>query len=277
MRSSWPSLANPTGKWAHPSSRGVALLIAILGGFYATQWLADRGEVRLFERFLSLSGPELSEFQIWRIFTYPLISIQPWPIVFLAGLALLYFAGRELEPILGTREFLRLGASAALFPGVVAGLALACGFPSSPIFGSLPMVLGVVVAYTTILPDIDLIVIRWPIKAGFLTVTAFAATGFCAVLAFLLRDFSFAMPFLGAAAGWCQVRQLGFGPPTFWQRRKMRLRAEQERFERMPPQQFISEQIDPILEKISISGRQSLSRREKAILKKAQEKLSTRH
>lgn len=276
MRSSWPSLANPPGKWAYPSSRGIVFLVAGLAGIYAMQWILDRGDIHLLEQHLALDPAGLAQWQIWPVLSYALISSQPWPFLFLGGLILMYLAGRELEPILGTRDFLRLIAGATLLAGCVVGLAMALGVPSVAVFGSMSIALGILTGYTTILPDIDLWIFRWSVRAGVVTVATFAAASAAAIMGVFLQDLGYATPLLGAFAGWLQVRELGFGAPTFWQRRAMRIRAEKERIKRMPPAQFISEHIDPILEKIATSGRQSLTRREKALLRQGQEKLATR-
>lgn len=276
MRSSWPSLANPPGKWAYPSTRGVVFLVAGLAAFYAMQWVLDRGDIHLLEQHLALDGAGLAQWQIWPVLTYVLLSSQPWPFAFLGGLILMYLAGRELEPILGTRDFLRLIAGATLLAGTVVGLGMACGMPSAAVYGSMPIALGILTGYTTILPDIDLWIFRWSIRAGVVTVATFAAAAASAIMGLFLQDLGYVTPLLGAFAGWLQVRELGFGAPTFWQRRAMRIRAEKERIQRMPPAQFISEHIDPILEKISTSGRHSLTRREKELLRQGQEKLAAR-
>jgi hypothetical protein len=44
----------------------------------------------------------------------------------------------------------------------------------------------------------------------------------------------------------------------------------------MTPEQFISAEIDPILDKISREGMHSLSRAERKILEKGREKIATR-
>ena len=50
-------------------------------------------------------------------------------------------------------------------------------------------------------------------------------------------------------------------------------RQREARIERMPAEQFISEEIDPILDKISREGMHSLTRTERKILEKGREKI----
>ena len=51
-------------------------------------------------------------------------------------------------------------------------------------------------------------------------------------------------------------------------------RIEQERHHQMSPEEFISEKIDPLLEKILRSGLASLTRAERRVLAQAREKMT---
>jgi hypothetical protein len=51
-------------------------------------------------------------------------------------------------------------------------------------------------------------------------------------------------------------------------------RVEADRIHAMTPEQFIAEQIDPLLDKISREGMGSLTRAEKRLLAKAREKIA---
>src|SRR6267143_2022537 len=75
----------------------------------------------------------------------------------------------------------------------------------------------------------------------------------------------------GLAIGWLYAHLLGFGRPSFLQRFLTRRRAVAERFRRMDAEQFIAEEIDPLLEKISRAGVTSLTRAERRILAQARE------
>ena len=77
----------------------------------------------------------------------------------------------------------------------------------------------------------------------------------------------------GLAMGWLYAHLLGFGRPSFLQRFLTRRRAVAERFRRMDAEQFIAEEIDPLLEKISRAGVASLTRAERRILAQAREKI----
>jgi hypothetical protein len=55
-----------------------------------------------------------------------------------------------------------------------------------------------------------------------------------------------------------------------------RHRTAAERYELMDAKQFIAEEVDPLLEKISRSGMDSLTRAERRTLAKAREKLAAK-
>ena len=78
----------------------------------------------------------------------------------------------------------------------------------------------------------------------------------------------------GCVAGWLYAHLLGFGRPSILQRALRQRRAEVERYRAMTPEQFISEEVDPILDKISREGLQSLTWSERRTLARAQEKIA---
>jgi hypothetical protein len=79
--------------------------------------------------------------------------------------------------------------------------------------------------------------------------------------------------FGGLAMGWLYAHLLGFGRPSFLQRFLARRHAAVERYRQMDAGQFIAEEIDPVLEKISRVGVNSLTRAERRVLAQAREKL----
>lgn len=90
-------------------------------------------------------------------------------------------------------------------------------------------------------------------------------------------------PIIGPAAmvaaallGWVYVKQLGFGNPLAIQRYIFEKRQRAALLERMGPDQFISKEIDPILEKISQHGIHSLTRAERKILELGRGKIAAK-
>jgi HAMP domain-containing protein len=77
----------------------------------------------------------------------------------------------------------------------------------------------------------------------------------------------------GLGAGWLYANLLGFGHASWLQRLLRRRREAAERVQRMTPAEFIEHEIDPLLEKISRKGIQSLSKAERRLLFQAREKI----
>jgi hypothetical protein len=77
----------------------------------------------------------------------------------------------------------------------------------------------------------------------------------------------------GLAAGWLYANLLGFGHASWLQRFRRRRMEAAERLQRMSRAEFIEQEIDPLLEKISRDGMQSLTRAERRILDQVREKV----
>lgn len=97
------------------------LLSAMIGGFVlqwvlGASWLSNAGN-RL-EAFLALTPAALQQGRIWTLLTHSVLH-SPTFIFHIVGNALaLFFLGRELIPMLGTKRFLGLYAAATLVGGL---------------------------------------------------------------------------------------------------------------------------------------------------------------
>jgi hypothetical protein len=134
-----------------------------------------------------------------------------------------------------------------------------------------------VIAYATILPELDLTAWRWSRFSFHLKAKHVAFALLLLSLLMLLIDRNGAVMHSaipgGLAAGWLYANLLGFGHPS-WLRRILRRRREAaERVQRMTLAEFIEREIDPLLEKISRNGIQSLTRAERRLLCQAREKV----
>ena len=78
----------------------------------------------------------------------------------------------------------------------------------------------------------------------------------------------------GCIFGWIYVKQLGYGNHLRIQRYFFEKRQREERRRHMTAGQFINEEIDPILEKISRDGIHSLTRAEKRTLEMGRDKIT---
>jgi membrane associated rhomboid family serine protease len=182
--------------------------------------------------------------------------------------------GRDLESILGQRHFLYLYLAGAI-SGELGHLFL---MPSSSVvFAASGGVAAVVVAYAAILPELELTALMFfvtPIrlKAKHLGYATFILAG--VFLCFDRQPTVIHSVYLGGAiAGWIYAHLLGFGHPSLLQRFLHQRKVEAHRFDHMSPAQLMSDEIDPILEKIARNGLVSLSRKERRNLARAREKM----
>ena len=238
MRFPWRSLRSGFRRWWCHTPSAAHALIGIHVGVFVAQIVtlralpAGSGGTPL-ELWGALSGETLRAGQFWRLGTH--LFLHDSALALLASALLLLFAGRNLEAILGRRHFLAL----YFLAGITTGLVRAVGalLPSEgldavaqPIIGDLGAALAVLVAFTTIMPELDfgaLIFLPAPsvrLKARFLAATALLAPA----ILFLIftaapatqavvgdAEGTLRLACLGALAGvcsgWVYARSLGFG------------------------------------------------------------------
>lgn len=238
----------------------------------------------------------------WRVLSYCLVHHSPLHAV--TGALGLYAAGRAVEPIIGAGQTLGvavLGAVVGALASCGANYAATCGAhtlaalspveatmgPGTPTFdrngdgslllGTLPMLATLVGVYSTILPDWRMgAASRWriffPLTAG--AFGCLSAIG-CA-LWWATGWFPEAGPaamLAGLLAGWCFARLQGFGNPIFMQRNDSGRGAATARNEDMEWEEFLRTKLNPVLDKISTDGIQSLTRAEWRILQQGRKRL----
>jgi len=232
-----------------------------------TSW--NRGFVL---EYLGLSDRGISDAYAWQFFTAPLLYNNVWH--FIASMLVLYFIGRDVEAIIGQRQFLFLYLFGA-FSGELGHLFL---MPSDCVlFAAGGGIAAIFVAYATILPELEmttLLLFMVPVRLKMRRVGQIALF---AAIALLLLDRTGSVghsAFLGGAvAGWFYAHLLGFGRTSLLQRMLGKRRVEAARLRSLSADQFVAEEIDPLLEKISRRGLASLSRRERRLLEQAREKM----
>jgi hypothetical protein len=128
-------------------------------------------------------------------------------------------------------------------------------------------VAAVLVAYATILPEMELTSLVFFVLPIRLRAKHLAYGVFFIALVLIVFDrggtVAHSAYLGGCVAGWFYAHLLGFGRPSFLQRIARRRRAEADRLERMSAEEFIAAEIDPLLDKISRSGMNSLTRNER--------------
>jgi membrane associated rhomboid family serine protease len=222
--------------------------------------------------YLALSDRGVSQAYAWQFLTALLLHNSVWH--FAANMLVLYFVGRDVEAILGQRQFLFLYLFGA-FSGELGHLFL---MPDDcTLFAAGGGVAAVFIAYATILPELEmttLLLFMVPVRLKMRQLAQITVLGACALLIFDRSGSVGHSAFMGGAiAGWLYAHVLGFGRTSFLQRALRQRRAEAARLRALSAEQFITQEIDPVLEKISRRGIGSLNRHERRLLAQAREKM----
>ena len=254
--------------------RPIALLALIglnIAGFVA-QFFLDAFQPGFVQGYLAISKNGIYDAYSWQFITAALLYGNPWH--FLGNVLVLYILGRDIESILGQRHFLYLFISGAI-GGELGHLFL---MPANTVlYAASGGVAAIVIAYATVLPELDLIAWRIPLFPLRIKAKHFAAAlAFISIVMFVVdREGAVihsAIPG-GLAAGWLYANLLGFGHAS-WLRRLLRRRREAvQRIQRMTRAEFIELELNPLLEKIARDGMESLTRAERRLLAQAPEKV----
>jgi membrane associated rhomboid family serine protease len=264
-------------RWQTGRTSATALVVALAAGFFGAQFIVEtlfNGTPAhdILREWLALDKTAIQSGRWWKFLTFGLLHADP--IHLLADLLLIFLAGRELEPIVGARHFSIIYVAG----NVLGGLAHWSFMRAQPLMGVSAGIAAVIVAYTTILPELEvtfhlLFVIPVRLRAKHLAWGLFAVCALCWSTD-TAPEMGPAGMIAGALFGWAYVKQLGYGNPLAIQRYIFDRRQRAARLARMSPEQFITAEIDPILEKIAEHGYKSLTRAERKILEQGRGKLS---
>ena len=272
MRLSGRKYSSYTQRWTQRQRVVLLALIGINLIAFSAQLVIEASQPGFVWSYLGLSSAGLREAYAWQFLTAMFLHISPWHL--LGNMLILYLLGRDLESILGQRHFLYLYLS-----GCVAGELghLFLMPPTSVVYAASGGVAAVVVAYAAILPELELTALMFFVIPVRLKAKHLGYATFMLALVLLWLDraqtVSHSVYLGGAMAGWIYAHLLGFGHPSLLQRFLSQRRAESNRFDQMSREQLMTDEIDPLLEKIARSGLTSLTRKEKKILTKAREKM----
>ena len=272
MHLSGRKYASDTQPWTQRQRIVLLTLISANLAVFAAQLLLETDQPGFVRDYLGISDHGVRDAYAWQFVTAMFLHNGPWHL--LGNMLVLYFLGRDLELILGQRHFLYLYLAGAI-GGELGHLFLMP--PDTVLLGASGGVAAVVVAYATLLPDLELTGTRFfmvplHLKAKHLAYGVIAL-GLVLVCVERTGTVSHSAYLGGCAAGWLYAHLLGFGQPSFLQRFLRQHRAKAERYEQMSIAQLMSEEIDPLLEKISRRGLMSLTRNERRSLLKAREKI----
>jgi membrane associated rhomboid family serine protease len=272
MRLSGRKASRFTRSWAPPQRIVLFSLLSLNAAAFIVQLLLASWNQPFVLDYLALSDRGINDAYAWQFFTAPLLHHNIWH--FAADMLVLYFVGRDVEAIIGQRQFLFLYLFGA-FTGELGHLFLMPG--DCVLFAGSGGVAAILLAYATILPELEmttLLLFMVPVRLKMRRLAQIALFGAVVLLLFDRSGSVGHSAFVGGAiAGWFYAHLLGFGRTSLLQRILRQRHLEAARLRSMNADQFVSEEIDPLLEKISQNGLASLSRRERRLLEQAREKM----
>lgn len=244
--------------------------------------------------YLALSNQGLKRGFVWQLLTFQFLHAGPAPWHVLFNCLALYFFGRSVEETLGTKAFLKLYFLSGFLGGLLQVLInMIPQHGDIPVVGASAGILGLLAAFALLFPERDIMfwILFFPIrlKAKYLLWFTLFISVYGTIVPF--DNYAHTAHLGGILGGFAYLR---WGPLTerFFSRRRVRRRSRElikvhlpkgAPWQRgkgepddLPPGEFISREVDPILDKISAHGMQSLTPREKKILEAARAKMERR-
>jgi membrane associated rhomboid family serine protease len=276
-------------------STTVMLLIANVAAFILQTALYRFSDFQA--KYLALSLEGLEHGRIWQLLTYQFMHVSVLHLLF--NCWAVYVFGRDVERALGRKTFLTLYFSSGVVGGLaeaLAGLTLGNAFAGS-VVGASAAAFGLVAAFARLFPDrVLLLFFILPMRAKWLL----ALCGGLAILGVVSPPdgTAHAAHLGGMLTGILFIRYAIHWPlPKWWHwpriarhpgqspRRLVKARSlkpglwthnKEPLQEDLPPDEFVSKEVDPILDKISAHGIHSLTERERRVLETARAKMAKR-
>lgn len=290
-----------TGWWSM-----TVLLIATNVVAYLMQLVLIQASPKL-EGYFALSVAGLARGYVWQLLTFQFMHGGFLHLLF--NCFAIFMFGREVEQSLGRRSFLTLYLSSGVLGGLfqvafVKLLALSLqnsSFEGVQVVGASAGAFGLIAAFATLYPERPLMLLLFFIipvnmRAKFLllfegvvalfgiamTARQFNLPGSQVAHAAHLGGMLTGILFIRYAIHWewpqfkrpkgRRIQRLVKVPAASAGWRQKRAGSPDD----LPPEEFLSKEVDPILDKISAQGIQSLTERERRILQAAREKMAKR-
>jgi membrane associated rhomboid family serine protease len=252
----------------YPVSTALAFIIVCT---YALQWICSFWGPGQIEPWLGLSRGGLLGGCLWQLLTYPFLGELENPLGSMCLVIGLMSIGRELENIIGRKQFSLLMGISTVLPGLAAVL----HSPTAALLGAWPALFAIAVALTEALSECQLSVPYFRVAVRYRFLGAGLVAGLFTSWLLAWFPFGHTSPYanlVGAGIGWLYVRFLGFGKQLPGEAIFRSWLTRRRQIARMPARQYVTEFVDPILDKIHIEGMDRLSRSERRILRKARQK-----
>jgi membrane associated rhomboid family serine protease len=254
-------------------------------------------ETRNYYGYFALSEAGLEHRYFWQLLTYQFMHAG-W-IHLLLNCWAIYVFGRELESVLGWKKYLSLVFSSGIIGGVFQVLTTVAWpqiFPDAPVVGASACAFGLVAAFAMLFPEREITLllffilpVRLTAKMLLLVSAAIAVFGVifptdnvanAAHIGGMLMGIFYARKIVqGNWFQWKSSQRRGAprelaatyaGKKNFW--RAVTAKTDEE----LSADEFLRREVDPILDKISAHGIQSLTERERQTLEKARSKMAKR-
>jgi membrane associated rhomboid family serine protease len=280
------------------------ILMVVLVAIFMLQCINDVYLRSFVESRLALTSACLTRGYVWQLFTFQFLHVSFWHLA--GNLLCLWFFGRFVESVLGSQRFLVAYFGCGVIGGILQAALMAL-FPdhfAQEAYGASAGIMGIFSIFCLLMPDSDIrLYFVLPIPAmALLWISGAVSLFFTLVPSARGGGYAHAAHLGGLLAGIAWVK-LGWHrdfvqlPWEGWlsgrrlnrrRKRKDELiratsikipglpRAKPENPVDLPEEEFISREVDPILDKISQHGIQSLTERERKILEAARNKMAKR-
>lgn len=287
-----------SSEFRSPTSATAIVLIVTVAAFVIQQ-LVEYKHWFPVGQYLYLSQAGIRHGYVWQLITFQFLHANLLHIVFNA--LIIYFFGREIEDTLGREGFLKIYFGSGVVGGVCQVFLgpLLPGHVDVPVLGASAGALGLLAAFASMFPHRQLTLLLFfviPVSMQARTLL-WISVGLAAFgILIPVDNVAHVAHFGGIVAGlayvhWVVQGNLSFHWPRFrprivkrprqlvrtaatrpslWQRPKPPPEVE------LTPDEFMSREVDPILDKITEHGIQSLTERERQVLEKARARMAKR-
>ncbi|MGO8836392.1 MAG: rhomboid family intramembrane serine protease [Limisphaerales bacterium] len=241
--------------------------------------------------WFALSVGGLKHGFVWQLLTYQFMHANLWHI--LVNSWLIYLFGREIEATLGPKNLLVLFLAGGVVGGIFQVLAalLWPGLFGGPVVGASAGGVGLMAAYAVLFPERELTLLFPPVTFRAKTLLIFSVVLAVLGIVFPINHVANAAHLGGMLTGVVFIRQFIQG--RSWQSDFPSRRAGAGEFiarwagksslwrssanppdEDLSTDEFVKSEVDPILDKISRHGIQSLTAGERKILEQARSRMA---
>lgn len=270
------------------------LIVVLIVAFVVQSLLLFYGQINVMPD-LALSVEGLRSRKIWQLITFQFLHSVPLPFHVLFNCLGLYFFGRPVEEMLGTKRFLALYFLAGIFGGLLqAGTTVVLPHHfDEPVVGASAGICGMLAIFCSVHPEQELTtwIYFFPVNVRARSLLIFIT---------LFSLFGTLIPFLGIAhaahlggimlgVGYVRWGEKLWGRVSGWgtnartdnyqlaeasNRRGRPWRGNTSGSDKtVSPDEFISREVDPILDKISAHGIHALTEKERKILEAARKRM----